>query len=508
MISVVCAVGSFSAKAQDIDGGSVNEDTKWYEHITFGGYIQAQWHQTNHTDSTEHFSYSGGHFERFVSNKFTVRRGRIRMGYEKNLVRAAISFDVNETGFHAKDAWFSATDKWLESFMVTGGVFARPFGREIEISSRFRESPERSRLIQTLFPGIRDLGFMLSYQQPEGSKLDWLRADFAVFQGNSAHLDIDNAKDFVGRLSINNPLDSDKFNFRLGGSAYFGKIRHQYDIDGNTANYHYVYEMTDNITFIDPTDTNWVQNQVGFDQDLSQPELDSILNDTINPATPATYSRMVNRTYFGAHAEARWNYKVGNMESYTLFRGEFITGVQPSQEGSLKNIYKFSSHSPTGPSTGVTWPKYDTPQPYNPASVGPEVKPSHTIIRNFVGYYAYLIQQIGKHRLIFKFDYYDPNTEVAGIDIDANTYYADGSTTPLPSVLSVADVAFTTFGFGYQYNFNDHLSVLAFYELVRNEETNIPPLGSANINFGYWPHTGYMDQIDDDMFTLRLQYIF
>ncbi len=479
---------------------TVKDEAKWYEHISLQGYIQAQWSYTDHVDSVLLHSYSAGNFDRFVNNKFSVRRGRLQMAYQRDLVEASISFDVNETGFHAKDSWIRVTDKWLKAFHFTGGVFARPFGLEIELTSRNREALERSRVIQTLFPGIRDIGFGLKFRMPEDSPLHFLELDGAVFHGTSANLEVDSKKDIVGRLSVHNPFKSDLFNFNVGVSYYDGNVSHQYDIDGNLANYHFIWSFADTIG----------GDGYGWVPDVTFQELDSILNDTNNYIAPGTYQTSVKRTYLGFHGEVTLNLKAGGKQlGKTTLRGEYIFGQQPALVGSFGNPYTWNTYSPTGPFTGVTWPKYDSPQPYNPASVGPRNKPHDTFIRQFSGMYFYLTQQIGNTglELVYRYDYYDPNTEISGEDIDGSLYDDQGNEIGL-SFLTVADVAFTTHSLGLRYHFNERMNIYAQYDIVQNEITSIEPLSSTQINLGKYPHTGYEEEIKDNVFTLRFQYTF
>jgi hypothetical protein len=49
------------------------------------------------------------------------------------------------------------------NFSFTAGLFARPFGFEVNLGSNFRESPERGRMSQILMPTERDLGMMITY---------------------------------------------------------------------------------------------------------------------------------------------------------------------------------------------------------------------------------------------------------------------------------------------------------------------------------------------------------
>ncbi|MEG0655932.1 MAG: hypothetical protein RR465_02790, partial [Mucinivorans sp.] len=72
-----------------------------------------------------------------------------------------------------------------------------------------------------------------------------------------------------------------------------------------------------------------------------------------------------------------------------------------------------------------------------------------------------LVQDIGrsKHSLVLKYDYYDPNTKVSGNQIGqlAGT--------------SAADIAYSTFGVGYLFRWNNNLRLMAYYDMVSNEKT-------------------------------------
>jgi len=498
MLSTVVLTMSLSVSAW---GQETKDSLKWYNYFSIDGYIQSQFHYTNHVDTVSLHSYNAGDFKRFTKQKFNLRRSRVQVWYDYKNVQSSISFDVNERGFHAKDAWIMLTDKWIQGVHVTTGWFARPFGEEIQLTSQLREAPERSMVIQHIFPGIRDLGVNLNFQLPREHNFGFIRADVGVYHGTS-NSEVDGKLDLNARIMVDKPLKKGPVNFTAGGSVYIGKIKHQYDIDGNNTNYKFIWNMKDTVI--------GAKRQYYWSQDLRRQELDSLLNDTLNPIATGTYSKYVDRRYFSVHGSVEMDFKIkGKPVGKTLIRGEYIWGTQPSLVGSFGNSYVWHTFSPTGAFTGVTWPKYDSPQPYNPATVSQVVKPSDTFIRNFRGFYLYLTQEIANtgFQLLYRFDYYDPNTKVASHDIDGN-FYSPNVTVIGISAMSVADVAFTTHGFGLKYHFNERLSLLAWYDRVINEITNIEPLSGAFINQGKWPHSGYMEEIKDDVFTLRLQYLF
>lgn len=481
---------------------NAQDTTKWYDHFNLDGYIQVQGaFALGLPDSLSLHSPSAGNFRIGSSNKFSVRRGRIQVGYQKKNIQASFSFDVNETGFHAKDSWLAVHDPWWNALTLTSGVFTRRFGSELEWSSQDRETPERSLVVQHLFPGVRDIGFNIGFQPDTISKLHFLKLDAGIFHGTSANQESDGFKDFTGRLMIDKPLKNNVFDFSFGASAYFGKVRHQYDIDGSASNYKFVWETVDTTMTIGANQETFTIMR----QDVNTSELNTILGDTLNPISIGTYSKALNKLYWSINTEFFLSTKIGE----TSIRGAYFGGNQISQEGTLANPYVFTSYSPTGPFTSVTWPKYDSPQPYNPATVSQNLKPSHSFNRKFSGWYAYLTQKIGKtgHNVIFRADYYDPNLDVSGDRVGVNVYDSQGNLLG-SSGLSVADVAFTTLGFGYQYEFNDDLSLLLYYEHPMNEITQIEPLDGTLIGQGKYPHSGYLDDADDDVLLFRIQYKF
>lgn len=460
-----------------------------------------QFAYTNKLDSVSLNSNSAGRFDRFVSNKFMLRRSRIQVRYKDSIAESSISFDVNERGVQIQDSWLKLKDPWLKTFTLTTGIFARPFGEEVELPSREREVPERSMVIQSIFPGIRDLGFSIKIKPPKTSFFRFLSIDAGLFHGTSANLESDRFKDFNGRILIDNPFKVKNVDYHFGYSSYYGKVNHIYDIDGSASNYRYVWRILDTSLMVDGVE----RNVKIFNQDIGINSLQSVLNNPNNPIPKGTYSTHVNRIYHSFHGQVKIKSKLGK----TTLRGEYIFGQQVSVEGTLGNPYVFTSLSPTGPFTGVTWPKFDSPQPYNAAVVGPSTKPYNTFVRNFNGFYVYIDQQIGKskHFLTYRFDYYDPNTRVKGDDITLNILDNNGQIVGSTG-LSTADVAYVNHIIGYRFEATKSLAISMFFELPKNEITKIGPLDSNQIGLGKYPHPGFLKDIKDNVFLIRLQYKF
>lgn len=267
-----------------------------------------------------------------------VRRSRLRVEYEKKYASSALSFDVTERGIMIKDAWLKLNENKWNAFQLSTGVFALPFGHELELQSMDRETPERSRVIQTLFPGIRDIGASIQFRLPENNKFHFLQLDAGIFHGTHGNIESDNAKDFVTRLKIDKPLKNDFFNFSLAYSNYYGKVNYQYDIDGSISNYHYIYRTIDTTFLIDGAE----QTQTIMFQDYLPNELDDLIRDSVNPITPTTHNTNVTRKYHAISGQIDLDLKIKKRKiGKTTIRGEYIWGDQVAQEGTLGKIPMF-----------------------------------------------------------------------------------------------------------------------------------------------------------------------
>jgi hypothetical protein len=105
-------------------------------------------------------------------------------------------------------------------------------------------------------------------------------------------------------------------------------------------------------------------------------------------------------------------------------------------------------------------------------------------VRNFRGGYFYFVQHVAslKHQIVIKYDFYDPNTKVSGLEIGA-----------IGSNLSAANIRYNTLGFGYVNHINENIKLVCYYAKVWNEKTNLK---------------GFTSDVNDDVITFRLQFRF
>jgi hypothetical protein len=87
----------------------------------------------------------------------------------------------------------------------------------------------------------------------------------------------------------------------------------------------------------------------------------------------------------------------------------------------------------------------------------------------FAGSYLYLIKNLGKrNQLAFRYDYYDPNTDITGSHVTIKQYVATTSFAKKAS--SKSELATTTLGFAFHHYFDDNIRISLNYDVVENEK--------------------------------------
>lgn len=332
-----------------------------YDRLRFGGYMQPQF-QWAEAEGAK--SFSGGDFAPNSNNRFMLRRGRIRIDYahfnENNqpLALFAFQFDGTERGVNIRDFWGRFYENKLQLFSITAGMFARPMGFEVNLSSSDRETPERGRMSQTLMKTERDLGVMLTLEnRRKNNPIKWMKFDLGVFngQGLAGPGEYDNHKDLIGRFSlVPQKIKNLGWTISASASGYYGGIVSQ---------------------------SPWVYKTVGEGSNAIM----------AGDSQQANVGYVAPRKYLGADAQL----KIPNKKGYTEFRAEYITGQQTGTAASS-----------------------ETPGSY-PVSATNALQPLYT--RRFDGAYFYYLQHLGLDwlQLVVKYDWYDPNKNVKGKEITA-----------------------------------------------------------------------------------------
>ena len=390
--------------------------------LKVSGYIQAQW-QSSQIDSLGNASSDmkvgskKAGSEATDMNRFGIRRGRIKVAYEDFGSTGVLQLDLTEKGVALKDAYLNILDPWVGYVSLKGGIFDRPFGYEISYSSSRRESPERSRIFQTLFPDERDLGAMLVLQAPKTSPWNVLKLEAGLFAGNGIYLDTDSKKDFIGHLSFNKSL-STNMKIGLGASLYSG--------------------------FVAQTDTNvYVVNNAAFVRTVG--------------TSPNGFAK---REYYGFDGQ----FSLSSVAGLTTIRAEYIFGDQPgrsdnasSPKSGLIPGLDATNNTALGATTYTT---VAAGTGFTTTATAGKATGAPTYMRKVAGGYVHFIQDIAdtKHSIVVKYDWYDPNTQVTGDNIR------------LTNKLSKADVAYSTLGLGYMYRMNNNVRIMAYYDMVSNEK--------------------------------------
>ena len=262
--------------------------------IRFSGYIQPQFLVAQSKGAK---SFAGGDFAINSNNRFMLRRARVRIDYihfpkqaKGSSLQFVFQFDATERGVFVRDVWGRFFENKYQAFAFTMGLFARPFGFEVNLSSSDRESPERGRMSQILMKTERDLGAMVTFEpRNKKSKINFLKIDVGVFNGPglSSLTDYDSHKDIIGRVSIKPLPFSKKITLGASSSVYYG---------GLSQNTKYTFT------------TQTIGGIKKFVVDSS----------TLN------IGQIAPRHYFGIDAQLKIKNKVG----FTELRGEFIAGKQ------------------------------------------------------------------------------------------------------------------------------------------------------------------------------------
>lgn len=339
---------------------------KKFENLKFSGYIQPQYQYILEKGAK---SYIGGDFPSNSNNRFMLRRGRLRIDYSRfnkqglPALYFAFQFDGTERGVFIRDFLGRIFENRWNIFSITTGMFPRPFGYEVNLSSSDRESPERGRMSQILMKTERDLGVMLTFEprsiKRKNSFLHFLKADIGVFngQGLAADREFDSHKDIIGRLYLKSyPLVDSLFWVSGGLSGFYGGME-------SATMFWYRTQQQQNRKWafvVDSSDNNMgsiaPRRYLGFDFQLKIPN--------------------------------------GRNKGNSELRIEYIGGTQTATATS-------SETPPTVPiNNNIAQPLY---------------------MRRFNGMYIYVLQNLGhlKHQIGIKYDFYDPNTDIKAAQIGA-----------------------------------------------------------------------------------------
>ncbi len=394
----------------------LKKEFELFKNLKITGWVQAQY---QYADTIGTKNFDGGDFPINSDQRFMIRRGRVKFTYNQKNSQYVMQINGTERGVNLVEIFGKYTDPFIHAFSITAGVMNRPFGFEIQQSSADRETPERSRYIQTLLPNERDIGAMLTYQPAKGKPLFGLKIDAGLFNGTgiavpgtgapvgsvgapsgvtgvNGFTDFDRYKDLIGHIYYTRTSKNEKIKFGIGASHYNGGFAYQNNIVYNSMK----------------TDT--LGNKVWVAMDT----------------TGKGYKgQKAPRIYTGVEAQ----FTIKTVLGTTTIRGEYVTGTQ------------------SGRSTDFRSPQSA------PSSL------SANYIRNFEAGNVYFIHRIAKskHEVVFKYEWIDPNTKISASDLNGKNGMKEG------------EIKYTMMGFGYNFYLDDHVKFMFYYNMVTNETTQI-----------------------------------
>lgn len=417
------AIDDHKMKLDGLDEKIANivSDVEKLTKIKISGYIQSQFDYYDQ-ESANYLKTANSIVPTGITNSFYIRRARLKATYEaSNGIKFVLQPDFSTGNLALKDAYVVLNDRWLKTFSLWAGQFNRP-NYEVEYSSSSREVLERSKLVKALYPGEREIGVKLEANPQQIP----LKVQIAFLNGNftgSEAKDVDNTKDLMARAVYSFKLQQQGIGIDFGVNGYYGKTRTK--------------------------DSKYIQKS-----DLS---IDSL----------GYAGQHLTRNWVGAELQVYWDFFGG-----LALKGEFITGQNVSLGSAqapsittkldtsltnypgktITNVATDGSFTvTTNTSSKVTMPGNN--HLYQITTTKTVTKPN--LVRNFSGYYIYLIKNIGKsHQFVVRWDNYKPNT------MDAD------------KISSYSDLTFNTLTLGWNYFFDENIRCTLGYEMPMNKTNN------------------------------------
>ena len=129
---------------------------------------------------------------------------------------------------------------------------------------------------------------------------------------------------------------------------------------------------------------------------------------------------------------------------------------------------------------------------------------------NFAGYYLYFIKNLGKkNQFAFRYDYYDPNTDINGKDVTITKFTSPDETILRNRTSGKSDLATSTFSLALHHYFDDNLRISLNYDIVENEKVSAPGLLTEDYTKADGTKMAkgldYSNVINQNLLTLRIQ---
>jgi len=393
-------------------------------------------------------------YQRFESlatqpnNYFSIKRVRVKFTYEAiDGVKFVLQPDFAPGSLSIKDAYVVLNDRWLKAFSLTAGKFNRP-NYEVEYSSTQRELPERSSVIRAIYPGERAIGAKLEFNPLNIP----IHAQLAVLNGADGLTITD-----IAKTNLNPTENKDFDNFK--------------DI---------MARVTYNLTLGNFGGLDFGAN--GYFGSLKSNAVKTLSSD-YSTVSDIMVGDALTKSWFGAEFQL-----FADILGGLSIKGEYLTGKNASVGYSpVAGIAAEGTKPAVAPIPGVA-----------------------NFQNNFAGYYVYFIKNLGKNnQFAFRYDYYDPNTDITGDDVKVKGFTSPDATTLANRMSGKSDLATTTYGFALHHYFDDNIRITLAYDIVQNEKVGAAGLLTED----YTKADGvkvlkgidYSNVVNQNVLTLRLQ---
>ncbi|TDB66098.1 porin [Arundinibacter roseus] len=386
-----------------------------FNRLRFSGYIQPQYQVIESKGAP---SFNGGNFPEAVNNRFMLRRGRLRLDYTH----------VNEEGLPT--VFFVYQFDGTERGFFTRDFFGRIFENKWSVIN----------LTAGIFP--RPFGYEINLGSSDRESPE---------RGRMSQLLMRTERDLGAMISFNPQRSEHSLSFLKIDLGFFNGQ----GLSGTT-DFDSYKDLISRVSVKQlPISSNLILSAgasvlYGGMQQFTN-EIYRMKGDRFELDDSAeNVGNIAPRHYVGADMQLLIKNKLGSTE----LRAEYIAGTQTSTRTTTETPGTIPLRN------GLPGPLY---------------------IRPFNGAYFYFLHSLKnpKHQFLVKYDWYDPNSAVAGKQLD--------------QTFTGADVNFHTLGFGYNYYVSANLRLLLWVDRVKNEETLLE---------------GFQKDLTDNQFTCRLQFRF
>lgn len=204
--------------------------------FTVGGLVQAQW-QLAQEKGMNGGPASGGAFSPNTDNRFMLRRGYFKVGYDSKYFSSIVQVNATPEGISLVNAYAQVNTASKSAGLRVGSIY-KQFGYFISYSSGARLTPEISRGEQTLFTDATAVGARVMLRDTRDTWTRHFSMDLSYFTGSGKKDDNYAPRDFIGKLEYVREVGD----FTLGGqfSTLIGSLANAADESFSFTNGRYV----------------------------------------------------------------------------------------------------------------------------------------------------------------------------------------------------------------------------------------------------------------------------